>query len=145
MPPIKQYARPKKGTIKRLFKSLWKNFKFELIISLVTLILSIFVNLCGSILCGSIFASLIADLLTQAIPAKNFGAVNLFTDVFDIALFGTFPLKASLSGLLIALICIYGIGVICSWTWNRTMAIVTQKYLNLFRIEMFSHMQNQIL
>ena len=122
MPPIKQYARPKKGTIKRLFKSLWKNFKFELIISLVTLILSIFVNLCGSI-----FASLIADLLTQAIPAKNFGAVNLFTDVFDIALFGTFPLKGNLRGLLIALICIYGIDVICSLIWNRTMAIVTQK------------------
>ena len=106
MPPIKQYARPKKGTIKRLFKSLWKNFKLELIISLITLILSIFVNLCGSI-----FASLITDLLTKAIPANIEGGVNLFTDKFD------------------------------SWTWNRTMAIVTQKYLNLFRIEMFSHMQ----
>ena len=46
-PAIKQYAKPKKGTIKRLFKSLWKHFKFELILSLVTLILSIAVNLCG--------------------------------------------------------------------------------------------------
>ena len=46
-PRIRQYAKPKKGTIKRLVKSLWKNFKLELIISLVTLILSIFVN--GSI------------------------------------------------------------------------------------------------
>ena len=136
-PAIKQYAKPKKGTIARLFRTLWKHFKLELLISLITLILSIAVNLCGSI-----FASLITDLLTKAIPANNpVGSVNLFTDVFDVALFGTFPLKASLSGLLIALICIYGVGVICSWTWNRTMAIVTQKYLNLFRIEMFSHMQ----
>ena len=136
-PAIKQYAKPKKGTIKRLFKSLWKHFKFELILSLVTLILSIAVNLCGSI-----FASLITDLLTKAIPANNpVGSVNIFTDKFEVALFGTFPFHANLTGLLIGLLSIYGLGVICSWTWNRTMAIVTQKYLNLFRIEMFSHMQ----
>ena len=136
-PAIKQYAKPKKGTIKRLFKSLWKHFKFELLLSLITLILSIAVNLCGSI-----FASLITDLLTKAIPANNpVGSVNIFTDKFEVALFGTFPFHANLTGLLIGLLSIYGLGVICSWTWNRTMAIVTQKYLNLFRIEMFSHMQ----
>ena len=137
MPPIRQYARPKKGTIKRLFKSLWQNFKPELIISLVTLILSILVNLCGSI-----FASLITDLLTKAIPANNpVGAVNIMTDYFDVKLFGVIPFPANLTTLVVALASIYGVGVICSWTWNRTMAIVTQKYLNLFRIKMFSHMQ----
>ena len=137
MPPIKQYQKPKKGTIKRLFRSLWQNFKLELILSLVTLILSILVNLCGSI-----FASLITDLLTKAIPANNpVSSVNIMTDYFDVALFSTFKFKASLTTLVVALISIYGVGVICSWTWNRTMAIVTQKYLNLFRIKMFSHMQ----
>ena len=137
MPPIKQYAKPKKGTIKRLIKSLWKNFKLELIISLITLIFSIFVNLSGSI-----FASLVTDLLTKAIHSNNpVGTVNVLTDSFEIALFGTFKFNASLIGLIITLATIYGVGVICSWTWNRTMAIVTQKYLNLFRIKMFSHMQ----
>ena len=137
MPPIRQYAKPKKGTIKRLFKSLWHNFKPELIISLVTLILSIFVNLCGSI-----FASLITDLLTKAIPANTpVGTVDIMTDYFDVALFSTFKFPANLTTLIVALASIYGVGVICSWTWNRTMAIVTQKYLNLFRIKMFSHMQ----
>ena len=135
-PAIKQYAKPKKGTIKRLMKSLWKNFKFELIISLITLILSIIVNLCGSI-----FASLITDLLTKAIPAKAVGPTNIMTDYFEVALFSTFKFKANLTTLVVALASIYGVGVICSWTWNRTMAIVTQKYLNLFRIKMFSHMQ----
>ena len=49
MPPlkIKQYAKPKKGTAKRLIKSLWHNFKLEIIISLITLILSIVVNFTG--------------------------------------------------------------------------------------------------
>ena len=135
-PRIRQYAKPKKGTIKRLMKSLWKNFKFELIISLITLILGILVNLCGSV-----FASLITDLLTKAIPAKVDGPVNLMTDYFPVALFSTFEFKANLTTLVIALASIYGVGVICSWTWTRTMAVVTQKYLNLFRIKMFSHMQ----
>ena len=136
-PRIKQYAKPKKGTIKRLIKSLWKHFKLELIISLVTLILSIGINLCGSI-----FASLITDLLTKAIPEKAVDPnVNIMTGSFKVALFSTFEFDANLTTLVVALACIYGVGVICSWTWTRTMAVVTQKYLNLFRIEMFSHMQ----
>ena len=137
MPPIKKYEKPKKGTIKRLIKSLWQNFKFELIISIITLTLSILVNLCGSI-----FASLITDLLTKAIPEKIYDPnVSILTGSFNVALFGVIKFNANLTTLVVALIVIYAVGVICSWTWNRTMAIVTQKYLNLFRIKMFSHMQ----
>ena len=61
-PRIREHSKPKKGTIKRLMKTLWKHFKLEIIISLVTLILSIMVNLCGSI-----FASLITEVLTKPI------------------------------------------------------------------------------
>ena len=132
MPPRRQWAKPKKGTIKRLMKSLWKNFKFGLIISLITLILSIVTNLCGSV-----FASLITEVLTKAIIEGR----NAFTDLFDISLLNMIPLKANLTILVITLASIYGVGVLCSWTWTRTMAIITQKYLNLFRIEMFGHMQ----
>ena len=136
-PRIKTYAKPKKGTIKRLIKSLWKHFKFELIISLVTLIISIGVNLCGSI-----FASLITDLLTKAIPEKvTDPTTSIMTGSFEVALFGAIKFDANLVTLIAALGIIYGIGVICSWTWTRTMAVVTQKYLNIFRIKMFSHMQ----
>ena len=135
-PRIKTYAKPKKGTIKRLVKSLWKNFKLEIIISLITLFFSILVNLCGSI-----FASLITQVVTNAVREKAFGAVNIFTGKFDASLLNVIPLKTNLTELLIALGVIYGLGVICSWTWTRTMAIVTQKYHNIFRINMFSHMQ----
>ena len=137
-PRIRSYAKPKKGTVGRLIKSLWKNFKFELILSLVTLTLSILVNLSGSI-----FASLITDLLTKAIPQKLDPAqeVSLLTGSFEVSLFGAISFNANLTVLVIALASIYAVGVICSWTWNRTMAIVTQKYLNLFRTKMFSHMQ----
>ena len=131
-PRYKEHMKPKKGTIKRLIKSLWKNFKFGLIISLVALILSIGVNLCGSI-----FASLITKTLSEAIKHGQ----NAFTDQIEISVLNMVPIKANVTILLIALGAIYGLGVICSWTWTRTMAVVCQKYLNLFRIEMFSHMQ----
>ena len=141
MPPaprIKTYAKPKKGTIGRLIGTLFKDFKIELVISLITLTLSIFVNLSGSI-----FASLITDLLTKAIPQKMVSSVdtNILTGSFEVSLFGAISFHTNLVRLIIALVIIYAVGVICSWTWTRTMAIVTQKYLNLFRIRMFSHMQ----
>ena len=136
-PRIRSFAKPKKGTIRRLIKSLWKYFKFEIIISLVSLILSIGVNLCGSI-----FASLITQVLTEAIPAHTIDAsVSIFTNYFTVNLLNMVSFKANLTTLIIALASIYGLGVLCSWTWTRTMAIVTQKYLNIFRIKMFSHMQ----
>ena len=133
-PRIRAFAKPKKGTIKRLIKSLWKHFKLELIISLVTLILSIGVNLCGSV-----FASLITQTLSEA--AKQ--GKDAFTgNVSGIYVINIIPLPSvNIIQLIIALAIIYGVGVLCSWAWTRTMAIVTQKYLNLFRIEMFSHMQ----
>ena len=131
-PRIRSYAKPKKGTIKRLMKSLWKNFKFEIIISLITLILSIGVNLSGSV-----FASLITEVLTKSIASGE----NAFTGGFNVSLLNMIPLTTNIGQLTIALIIIYAVGVICSWTWTRTMALVTQKYLNLFRIQMFSHMQ----
>ena len=136
-PRIRTYAKPKKCTIKRLVKSLWKHFKFEIIISLITLIISIVINLCGSV-----FASLITQLLTEAVPQKIYDpSVSIMTGSFHVNILFLKDVPVNLTGLLIALIIIYGVGVICSWTWTRTMAIVTQKYLNIFRNKMFSHMQ----
>ena len=137
MPPKRQWMKPKKGTIKRLMKSLWKNFKWQLIISLVALILSIVTNLSASV-----FASLITEVLTKAIVARSADAsINAFTGSFDVSLLNFVPLKTNVTELLIVLGIIYLVGVLCSWGWTRTMAVVTQKYLNLFRIEMFGHMQ----
>ena len=136
-PRVRSFAKPKKGTIKRLIKSLWKNFKFGLIISLISLILSIVVNLCGSV-----FASLITEVLTKAITLRySDPSVNAFTGSFSVTLLNLIPFETNLTILIATLGGIYVVGVLCSWTWTRTMAVVCQKYLNLFRIEMFSHMQ----
>lgn len=137
-PRRRAYGKPKKGTIKRLIKSLWSNFKAELIISLVTLLLSIFVNLAGSI-----FANFITQTLTEAIKEYTIdNTVNAFTGSFRIHLFEAIPVNTNITQLVIMLALIYFVGVFCSYTWNRTMAIVAQKYLNYYRIQMFSHMQD---
>ena len=122
MPPRRQWQKPKKGTIKRLMKSLWKNFKWSLIISFVALVLSIITNLSGSV-----FASLITEVLTKAIVARaGDPSINAFTDMFEINLLNMISLKANLTILIIALASIYAVGVLCSWTWTRTMAVVCQ-------------------
>ncbi|NLZ15500.1 MAG: ABC transporter ATP-binding protein [Erysipelotrichaceae bacterium] len=132
------YGKPKKGTIKRLIKSLWSNFKVELIISCVTLLLSIFVNLAGSV-----FANFITQTLTEAIKEYTLdNTVNAFTGSFRIYLFEAIPVNTNITQLVIILALVYVVGVFCSYTWNRTMAIVAQKYLNYYRIQMFSHMQD---
>ncbi len=137
MPPRRQWQKAKKGTIKRLLKSLWKNFKWSLIISFVALVLSILTNLSGSV-----FASLITEVLTKALVSRaSDPSINAFTDMFEINVLNMISLKANLTILIIVLASIYAVGVLCSWTWTRTMAVVCQKYLNLFRIEMFGHMQ----
>ena len=134
MPPvkIKQYAKPKKGTAKRLIKSLWHNFKLEIIISLIALVLSILVNLSGGV-----FASLVTSVISESVKLGK----NAFTEFVDVNLLNFTTIPANIPSLMFILAGIYLVGVICSWTWTRTMAVVTQKYLNLFRIKMFSHMQ----
>ena len=34
------------------------------------------------------------------------------------------------------------VGIFAAWWWNRTMAIVTQLFMNRFRKEMFNHLQD---
>ena len=98
-PRVRSYQKPKKGTVKRLMKSLWKHFKFEIILSLVTLILSIAVNLCGSI-----FASLITEVLTKAIPAHTIDpSISITADYFEVNLLNFIPFKTNLTALVIAL------------------------------------------
>ena len=109
MPPVKirQYAKPKKGTAKRLIKSLWHHFKVEIIISLIALILSIVVNLSGGV-----FASLITSVISESIKLGK----NAFTDFVDVNFLNFTTIPANIPTLMIILGGIYLVGVICSWT-----------------------------
>lgn len=140
MPPvrIRERGKAKKGTMKRILKRLFKLYPAQLIISLLCLLFNVFGNLSSSV-----FVSLATNTLTTAGLLHGKGIeVNPFVDVFEVSSTFGFSIQTNLTRLLIILGSIYFVGIFASWTWNRTMAIVTQKFLNEFRKEMFNHMQD---
>ena len=135
MPPvrIRERGRARKGTMKTLLKRLFKLYPAQLIVSLICLVFNVFGNLSSSI-----FVSLATNALTEA----GLQHTNPFVDVYPISSTFGFTMYSNVSYLLIILGSIYLVGILASWTWNRTMAIVTQKFLNEFRKAMFSHMED---
>ena len=134
MPPvrIRERAKAKKGTMKRLLKELFKRFPVQLIISALCIVFNIFANLCSSLFMGFVTSVLIDSIENGTNPFEG----------HHIATSMGIHIDTNVKYLIIALIVIYSIGVFASWFWNRTMAIVTQKFMNVFRKAMFNHMQD---
>ena len=135
MPPvrIRERGRAKKGTMKRLLKMLFKLFPVQLIISLICLVFNVIGNLCSSIF---------VSLATTALTAAGKEGINPFEGRFAVRSTFGFTIYTNVTYIIITLGCIYIVGILASWTWNRTMAIVTQRFLNSFRKAMFNHMQD---
>ena len=134
MPPvrIRERGKTKKGTLKRLIKELFKRFPAQLIVSALCIIFNIFANVCSSLFMGVV-------TLTLSTGIQN--GLNPLVDPVPVKYLGI-PINTTVTNLIIALVIIYTIGVFASWFWNRTMAIVTQKFMNVFRKAMFNHMQD---
>lgn len=119
MPPMPPNG-PRKmnwNTAKRLLSYL-KDFKFHMILVLLCIGLSSLVGVISSMFLQTLIDDYISPLLIEAVP--NF------------------------SGLLRAIMVmavIYLIGIIATWLYNRTMALVSQGTLKKVRDDMFSHMQ----
>ena len=140
MPPIRmrERGRAKKGTLKRLVKELFKRFPGELIISAICIVFNIFANLSSSFFMGFV-TSAIATSVDESLSTGTF--INPLVGSITVKYIGI-TLNTNITVLVIALIIIYTLGVFASWFWNRTMAIVTQKFMNHFRIALFNHMQD---
>ena len=134
MPPvrIRERGKTKKGTLKRLIKELFKRFPAQLIVSALCIIFNIFANVCSSLFMGVV-------TLTLSTGIQN--GLNPLVDPVPVKYLGI-PINTTVTNLIIALVIIYTIGVFASWFWNRTMAIVTQRFMNVFRKAMFNHMQD---
>lgn len=135
MPPVrmKEHSRAKKGTMTRLLKLLIKEYPKEIVISFICLIANVFTNLSSSV-----FASLTITTLTAAGRMH----LNPFKDVYEVVSPFGFTINTNVTYLLIILGSIYAVGIACAYIWNRTMAIVTHKYLNTMRKQMFSNMED---
>lgn len=135
MPPvrIRERGKTKKGTMKRILKKLFQLYPGQLIFSLLCLLFNVF---------GNLSSSIFVSLSTNALTAAGLNGYNPFTDVYSVKTTFGFEVNTNVTYLIIILGVIYTIGVFASWSWNRTMAIVTQKFLNEFRKDMFTHMES---
>ena len=128
MPPVKlKYggkSRAKKGTLGRLIKMLFKEYKWQLILAMICIVVTSIGNLTSSI-----FVRNITDTLEYSIRNN----VSPWTMKHDTLL--------PLTTLLILMGTFYIVGLIGSFVWNYIMAMTTQKFLNSIRIKMFDHME----
>ncbi len=109
----------KKGTLSRLFKTVLKYYKWQLLIVLVC----IFLNSLGSLV-SSVFVQSIVDDVIEPGVANGYGAV-----------------AGTLIGLVITMGSIYLVVVVAGFFWHRIMATITQGMLYHLRTDMFAKMQ----
>lgn len=109
----------KKGTLARLLKELLKEYKWQLLISVIFIAFASISNFASSI-----FIKNITDTIESSIRSN--GTINPWPSLFEI---------------LFEMISIYTLGLIGSFVWNLTMAITTQKFLNHLRKKLFDHME----
>ena len=106
-----------KGTIKRLLSYLGK-YKLRLIFVVICILVSSVASVASSLFMQSLIDDYITPMLLEAAP------------VF-----------AGLLKAILSMACIFLVGVIASFFYSRTMAVVSQGTLKVIRDEMFAHMQ----
>lgn len=137
MPPIriKERQRAKKGTVKRLLKRLFKLYPLRLSFAIFCIAFNVFANLSSSI-----FANFVTVCITSAIGTVP--ASNPFVGSYSVTAMGITIPNTNVTYLLISMALIYAFGIFAAWWWNRTMAIITQEFMNDFRKEMFNHLED---
>lgn len=138
MPPvkIKERARAKKGTMTRLLKALFKRYPVRLTVAAICIAFNALANLCSSAFVGLVTGVLTASLEQRLNP---FDINNSFTAQ---VMGGSFTITSNATILLIMMGVVYGLGIFASWWWTRSMAIITQDFMNDFRKAMFNHMED---
>ncbi len=134
MPPvrIREHSKAKKGTMKRLIKMLIEKYPVRLILVFVCIVFNVFSNICSSI-----FANFITNCLSLGVSQGQ----NPFVGSYRVEAMNI-VLNTNITTLLISLGVIYTLGIFAAWYWNRTMAIITQNFMNDMRIKMFDHLQD---
>ena len=105
-------------TIKRLLKYVTKGYKLQLVVILISIIISALVGVLGV----QFIKYLIDDFITPLIGSQN-------------------PDYTSLLNVIMVMGVIYLVGVIATYIYNRLMINISQGVLNEIRGEMFNHMQ----
>ena len=112
----------KKGTLPRLLKTVWKYYKWQLIVVVACILLSSV----GSLVSSVYMQMLVDEVITPAM-----------TDVGGF----TAELQGKLMRLIVMMVIVYGLVVFTSFLYTRIMATVTQGMLYHLRTDMFAKMQ----
>ena len=116
---MKGKPQAKKGTLKRLLKTLFKNNAPLLITVFVCLIVSAVISVSSSVFLENLIRQITRGL------TEGMGAV-----------------WGSLVTLFILMGCIYVVGIFANFLSKRLMAVLTQKFLHQIRTQMFNRMQS---
>ncbi len=108
----------KRKTIKRLLKYVTENYKLQLAVVLVSIIISALVGVLGT----QFIKYLIDDFITPLLGNES-------------------PDYSALLNVIMIMAVIYLVGVVCTFTYNRLMVNISQGVLNKIRTQMFNHMQ----
>jgi ATP-binding cassette subfamily B protein len=114
-------ARPKanKGTLSRLLSMLFKENKKLMFVVFPCIVLTAVTGVSSSIFLGLLMEQL------------DIGIASSLADVLP-----------NLIKIFIAMGCVYGVSILCSFIYTRLMAVVTQRFLHQIRTEVFNKMQS---
>ena len=116
----------KKGTLGRLIKTVFKYYKFRMILALIFLAFSAV----GSLVSSVYMKGIVDDVITPALAEVDGVKVGLTTE-----------LQHKLIGLVIMMISVYGLVILSTFLYSRIMATVTQGTLYHLRTDLFAKMQ----
>ena len=111
--------KPKNNTFSRLIQYIMKFYKVQIIIVVICIIVSSI----ASVVATAFLQRLIDECIT---PGISDGLASVWSN---------------LCSILLTMAVIYVLGIICSFTYSRIMAIVGQGTLKHLRIDMFNNMQ----
>ena len=123
----KPMKKAKKGTMTRLLKYFFNSYKLPLVFVLICMV---FNTLAG--VCPGIFQQTILENVDKALDMIAGGATT------ESAAEKFFP---AITSAVLILVGIYTLGLIANFIYQRTMAVITQSFLNKLRNEMFGKMQ----
>ena len=122
-------TKPKKGTLKRLLNLLFTQNKALLIVIAVCLIIGAVTGVASSIFLKNIIKTL--EKAINLINNEGYSAENAFNVIWS-----------SILTILIIMCVVYGVSVVCYFTYTRLGAVLAQKFLHQIRTGVFNKMQS---
>lgn len=108
-----------KGTFKRLFSYIMKNYKIQFIFVVICIVISSVTSVLGMVS----LKTLIDEYITPLIGVANPDFSGLLSFIYKIAI-------------------LFGLGIASSYVYNKLMAVIAQSVLRDIRNEMFDKMQS---